>query len=183
MKTTVKNISLVLAGFLLIGSLTTATAQRTAFANEPGSSYVDPVAAIHQNIANLELEMETLRMVDKRSLTKSEKRAWKREKRMVRRRLSQQYDLLSRITTPMISYGYYGPYTPWRYNPYRTRSRVIINNSPAYCPPVNSQRPRRATTTTTTRTTTTRTAPTTRSNSVSGNSVNKSLKRTARKLK
>lgn len=186
MKTTAKNISLLLAGFFLIGSLTTATAQRTAFADsEPGSGYIDPVAAIHQNIANLELELETLRMVDKRSLTKSEKRVLKRKKRFTRRRLSQQYDMLNRISTPMTGYGYgygyYGPYPQRRYNPYRTNTRVIVRNTPAYCPPVNSQRPRNATTTTTnttTRPTTTRTAPATRSNS-----VDKSVKYTARKIK
>jgi len=183
MKTLAKNISLLLAGFFLIGSLTTATAQRSAFATtEPGSGFIDPVAAIHQNIANLELELETLKMVNKRTLTRSEKRTWKRKKRFTRRRLSQQYEMLSRITFPVTSYGYYGPYAPRRYNPYRTRTRtrVIYNNSPAYCPPVNSQRPRRATTSTTTtqRTTTTRKAPAARSNS-----VKKSAKYTARKIK
>lgn len=179
MKTLIKNISLLLTGFVLIGSLTSATAQRTAFAStEPGSGFIDPVAAIHQNINNLELEMETLKMVDKRVLTKSEKRAWKRDKRFTRRRLSRQYDLLSRISSPMIGRGYYGPYGQRRFNPYRTRTRVIVRNSPTYCPPVNSQRPRRATTTTTQRTTTTRKAPATRSNS-----VNKSVRSTARRIK
>lgn len=181
MKNLVKNFSLLLTGFFLIGTLTTATAQRVPFSStEPSSEFVDPVAAIHQNIANLELELETLRMVDKRSLTKAEKRAWRKDKRFTRRRLHQQYDMLARISSPMFNFGYYGPNTPWRFNPYRTRNRVIINNSPAYCPPVNSQRPRRATATatTTTRTTTTRKAPASRSNS-----VNKSVRHTAKKIR
>jgi len=140
MKTTIKNISLLVASLALSASLTTATAQYTnSFGDtEPTTpTYVDPVAAIHQNIANLELEMESLRMVDKRSLTKAEKRAWKRKKRFTRRRLHQQYDMLGRITNPAANWGFYGQ-NPWFWGNPRPR-RVIVRNNGTYCPPVNSQ--------------------------------------------
>ncbi len=188
MKTTVKNISLLFTSLFLIGSLTTATAQRTAlqFTNDaPGTTFLDPVQVIHQNIANLEMELETLRMEDKRALTKSEKRMWRKKKRFTRRKLSQQYDMLSRLTAPLPGYGYYGSpygYRYGNYNPYRTNRVVVIQKSRNHhnhnSHAANSHNNGRRNTTTTTTTTTTRKP------SVQGAStINRSVKHSAKKLK
>jgi hypothetical protein len=128
MKALVKKISKWSLALVLSLSLTGLSAQYAYGPDDP-----DPVIIVQKKIIKLEDQLTSLRMLSKRDMTQSEKRAYRKEKRAVRRALNQQRELLARMTSPWPHHGYYGPvwagpyYRPiWR----APRPRVVIVNPP-----------------------------------------------------
>ncbi len=107
MKRLVKKISqLALAAGLLLFAGTSTSLAQDSYEN------IDPVDVIEVKIDKLEFELEDLKTLSTANMTKAEKKAHKRKKRLLKRQLNHQYDLHTRLTRPRT----FSPYTYGRYN-------------------------------------------------------------------